>query len=459
MFAKRIAKSRVTFKGNIELAALLAGFIGGWDASASFFIFPDIRDNLAGGDAAAASWVLTVTNIVGAALLLQSGRLADKSGPHRLYKFGVQTFVIGVCLSTIAPNLWFLVAARGLAAASQALMGPAAVALIIVYAGRGHESEAVGRWGFYTGIAGALSPILVTQLINTFTWRALFALQIPIGIFVLYCLSGIELPKGGDPNVRLKKFDSIITIVGLTLVILPIVKADDWGVLSTRTIGIFVLGLLLLILLILKSSESSSSPLQLQLFKHRNFVVATLMSFFAGVAFYAHWLAVLLYMIEIWNYGIIKAGLLLTIMPASMSLLATTFGRTSDRYGFRPVVIPGIIVYSLLFLLFWIWANSQESLGFVIPALIGSGIGMATVWPTLTAIGASGTPERLLGSATSVIHTIQRVGGALGIAIVLAVINSVGEPNSLISHRSALLVMPIAGSCTFICALFLKKST
>jgi len=453
----KLAKKRIRVKGNIEFAALLAGFIGGWDASASFFVFPDIRDNFAGGDAAAASWVLTVTNIVGAALLLQSGRLTDKSGPHRLYKFGVQVFVLGVVLSTIAPSLWFLVLARGLAAASQALMGPAAIALVIMHSGRGRESEAVGRWGFYTAVAGAISPLIVTQLISTFTWRSLFALQVPIGLFVLYCLSGVDLPKGGDNSVSIKLFDSAITISGLTLIILPIVKADTWGVLSFKTVAFFLTGLLLLVVLVKKSNESPSSPLQLQLFNNRNFVCASVMSLFAGIAFYAHWMSVLLFMTEVWNYGIVKAGLILTIMPGSMSLCSISFGRMSDNYGFRWVVIPGITIYSLLFFFLWLWVGPNESMTFLIPALVGSGIGMATVWPTLTSIGASGTKESLLGSATSVIHTIQRVGGALGIAVVLAIVGSVGELGSIEAHRAGLLVMPAAGIVTLICSLFLSN--
>ena len=442
-------------RGNLELASFLAGFIGGWDASASFFVFPDIRDNFAGGDAAAASWVLTVTNIVGAALLLQSGRLTDKSGPQRLYKFGVQIFVIGVVLSTIAPTLWFLIIARGLSAASQALMGPAAIALVIKYSGKGRESEAVGRWGFYTAVAGAISPLIVTQLISTFTWRSLFALQIPIGLFVLYCLSGVELPNRGDSSVTIKPLDSVITISGLTLIILPIVKADNWGISSVKTLSFFLTGFFLLIVLVKKSSESPSSPLQLQLFKNRNFICSSIMSLFAGIAFYAHWMSVLLFMTEIWDYNIVKAGLILTIMPGSMSLFSISFGRISDNYGFRWVIIPGILVYSLLFLFLWLWIGPNESMTFLIPALVGSGIGMATVWPTLTAIGASGTEESLLGSATSVIHTIQRVGGALGIAIVLAIIGSVGEAGSFEALRAGLLVMPMAGAVTFICGLFL----
>ena len=181
------------------------------------------------------------------------------------------------------------------------------------------------------------------------------------------------------------------------------------------------------------------------------------MSLFAGIAFYAHWMSVLLYMTEIWDYGIVKAGLILTIMPGSMSLFSITSGRMSDNYGFRWVIIPGILVYSSLFFFLWLWVGPNESMTFLIPALVGSGIGMATVWPTLTAIGASGTEESLLGSATSVIHTIQRVGGALGIAVVLAIVGSVGEVGSYEAFRAGLLVMPMAGAITLISALFLDN--
>ena len=96
----------------LVFAALLAGFIGGWDASSSFFIFPDIKETIANGDAANASWVLSTPNIVGAALLLQSGRLTDKYGPERLYRFGVIFYTFGVLLCTVAPTLWTLVGAR-----------------------------------------------------------------------------------------------------------------------------------------------------------------------------------------------------------------------------------------------------------------------------------------------------------------------------------------------------------
>jgi MFS family permease len=163
-------------------------------------------------------------------------------------------------------------------------------------------------------------------------------------------------------------------------------------------------------------------------------------------------------MVEIWEFSIVKSGLLLTLMPASMSFFAIWFGKIADFKGFRPVVIPGLVTYSSLFLLMWVFISEEPSLPVTIPALVGSGIGMASVWPTLTSIGASGTEDVAIGSATSVIHTIQRIGGALGIAIVLAVTSSLASSGTFYAHRAAILIMPIAGALTLLLSLFLKDS-
>ena len=120
------------------------------------------------------------------------------------------------------------------------------------------------------------------------------------------------------------------------------------------------------------------------------------------------------------------------------------------------MVIPGLIAYSLLFFVMWAFISEDFQLVVVLPALIGSGIGMASVWPTLTSIGAIGTEERSIGSATSIIHTVQRIGGALGIAIVLAVTNGLSSSGAFVAHRSSILIMPIAGVITLLFSQFLQ---
>ena len=389
--------------------------------------------------------------------MLQAGRLADSSGPYKLYKLGIKLFIAGMLLSTLAPSIWLLVAARGLAAASQALMGPAAVALVIKFGDKGKESESIGRWGLYTAVAGFTSPLLVTQLISIFSWRALFGLQVPIGLFVLYCLATDHESEEISKPFKIDKVGSVLTIVGLSCLILPIVKSGDWGLVSLQSLSLFSTALLLLSILIRRSLTLDNSPLQTQLFTHRNFCLACIMSLFAGIAFYAHWLAILLFMVEIWKYTLIEAGLLLTIMPASMSLFSVGFGKLADKRGYRLILIPGLIIYSLLFLIMWINVDQDPQPLIVIPALIGSGIGMASVWPTLTSIGANAIEGNSIGSGTSIIHTIQRIGGALGIAIVLAVISALSESSAFVAHRSAILVMPIAGAMTLLLSGFLDN--
>ncbi len=390
-------------------------------------------------------------------MLLQAGRLADSSGPYKLYKLGIKLFIAGMLLSTLAPSIWLLVAARGLAAASQALMGPAAVALVIKFGEKGKESESIGRWGLYTAVAGFTSPLLVTQLISIFSWRALFGLQVPIGLFVLYCLATDHESEEISKPFKIDKVGSVLTIVGLSCLILPIVKSGDWGLVSLQSLSLFSTALLLLSILIRRSLTLDNSPLQTQLFTHRNFCLACIMSLFAGIAFYAHWLAILLFMVEIWKFTLIEAGLLLTIMPASMSLFSVWFGKLADKRGYRLIVVPGLIIYSLLFLIMWINVDQDPQPLIVIPALIGSGIGMASVWPTLTSIGANAIEGNSIGSGTSIIHTIQRIGGALGIAIVLAVISALSESSAFVAHRSAILVMPIAGAMTLLLSGFLNN--
>ncbi len=443
----------------LVFAALLAGFIGGWDASSSFFIFPDIKETIANGDAANASWVLSTPNIVGAALLLQSGRLTDKYGPERLYRFGVFFYTLGVILCTIAPTLWTLVGARVISSSGQAVMGPAAIAVVLRNTPVGNRSEAVGRWGFYTAVAGALSPIAISQLIDTFSWRALFALQIPLGLFVAYLLFtfGTKQVEDVDTNVTLRPIDALLTVAGLTTLILPIVKADSWGWTSLRTVTFFVTSVILIAVLLFRSDSSASSPLQLKLFTSKGFLLSSIMSITAGVAFYAHWLGMILFLTEIWGYGLVKAGLLLTIMPGTMSLLSIYAGKVADRHGERWVMIPGILVYTILYGLFWLFCGRSENLLLLILALLGSGVGMAGVWPTLTSLGAQGIQENMIGSATAIIHTFQRIGGAFGIAVVLAVVGEASGVDNFNAHRDGVLVIAIGGLATFICSVFLSR--
>ena len=88
-------------------AAILAGFVGGRDATALYFVFPAIRDGLADGDAASASWVLSITSIVAAAVMLQAGRIGDRVGHVRAFTIGAAGYLVGAVASAAARRCGF----------------------------------------------------------------------------------------------------------------------------------------------------------------------------------------------------------------------------------------------------------------------------------------------------------------------------------------------------------------
>ena len=140
-----------------------------------------------------------------------------------------------------------------------------------------------------------------------------------------------------------------------------------------------------------------------------------------------------------------------------MSLLSIYAGKIADRYGERWVMIPGILLYTALYGLFWLFCGTSENVLLLILALVGSGIGMAGVWPTLTSLGVQGIEENSIGSATANIHTFQRIGGAFGIAIVLAVVGEASGVGRLNAHRDGVLVIAIGGLATLVCSVFLSR--
>ena len=217
-------------------AAVLAGFVGGWDATALYFVFPSIRDELAGGDAATASWVLSITSIVAAAVMLQAGRIGDRVGHVRAFRLGTIGYVLGAAASTVAPGLWILVAARGLQAMALALQGPASMALILGHTPPGREARAMGRWGAATAVAGVLGPISVAILLGSVSWRVTFALQIPMAAVLLPMTAAATNRTEGDTSAPFRPLDAALAIIGLVALIVPIVEGEDWGWVDPRTL-------------------------------------------------------------------------------------------------------------------------------------------------------------------------------------------------------------------------------
>ena len=444
-------------QGKVLWAALLCGFIAGFDSTSTFILFPAIRSSIGNGDTAATTWILTIVGIVSAAVLLHAGHLADRYGHNRIMITSAGISMVGSLLSAISPNLFFLVIGRGIQAAALAGLGVSSIAIIVRETKSGLLATAMGRWAFWTAIAGVTGPILSSIFVEYTSWRLLFFSVIPISALVIYL--GLPGWHSNHVPVKTKRVDYIGTvaaILGVSLVVLALLEGNDWGWGSLQTAGSFIGGSLLMRVVIARSKTHINPVLPLHLFTNYTFVLSIIIGFVSSLMFFGMWLALLSYAIDVWDYSLIKTGLLLTLMPGTMIPIAKSAGRYADKHGFRGVMLTGTLIFIVGFSTMAIIAGDSPSVPTILPALITAGIGMGTVLSNTTAVGTQELEPSLVGAGTAILQTSYRIGGSLGSAVVAAILES-GEIGTVSTHRWSVWAIVISGVITGVTCACLKS--
>ena len=410
-----------------------------------FFLFPEIRDVLASGDATDAAWILTITGVISSSLLLQGGRLGEKYGYQNLYKWGILFFAFTNLLCALSPNLWFLIAFRGLTAVSLAIISPLAAAILVAKSTSDSENMALARVGIFVGVSGVAGPIVITLLIDSFSWRFGYFSQIPSALLAAFLSwKDAEVP-GRNTQRKIDFLDSALAVFAVAFLVFSLSKADEWGWLSINFLGTLVLSLSLTYVFLQRSKVSNDPQIPLPLFKRRKYRFTSFLAFTIACIFFSHWLVLLLYLTDIWNFGLIKASVILTVMPGMVVLTSIPTGRMEDKYGHFPVILTGITVYTLGFLQFWIFADEKESILCLLITVTCAGFGMGTIWQLLSVSASQNVQPDRIGSALAFVNSIQRVGSAFGIALAATLtFSESGQPTVALYQRGIAFIVIVA---------------
>jgi MFS family permease len=412
----------------MKLAALIGGAVAGFDASASFFLYPAVRDSIAHGNASSASWFLTISGIVGAAVLLQAGRLADRYGHHRLFVVGASGFAAATLLAVVAPTLALLIAARALQAASLAIIGPSSVAIIVAVSAPERRAADLGLFAAATGAMGMFGPVVTALLIKATSWRIPMLVMIPIilvGAVLAWPGWSAERSVDREP-APLDIVGGCAVMVGLGVLVAAVVKGNAWGWLSARTTAMVGLSLVLLVAAVWRARHHAHPAVPLDLFPFRSLRVGTALGFVASLAFFAHWLALMSYMTGVWHYSPTRAGMWLTLMPAMMMAFGIGAGKVADRVGSRRVMVPAALFYAIGFGTFALSGTASPNLAILFLGVFAAGVGMAGVWPLLASVGTRGLPPDRMATGAAVLQTVQRIGGSLGSVAVVVLLERSG---------------------------------
>lgn len=417
----RVPASRVL------LVAAFGAFLAFLDATIVNVAFPSIRSSFPGTSIGGLSWVLNAYNIVFAAFLIVFGRLTDLVGRRRSFVAGVVVFTVASALCGAAPSVDLLVAARILQALGAAMLVPASLALVVAAFPEEKRAHAIGLWGATAAVAAGLGPPLGGALVELGGWRWAFWVNLPFGVAAVVA-SRRQLVESRAPGVRTMPDlrGAALLAAGLGVLNLAIVKGGDWGWTSAAVMGSFLAAVVLIGLFVLSSRMHRSPLVDPALLRVPSFTIASSATIVGGLGFYAYLLTNILWLRYVWNYSVLSAGLALVPGALVAAVVAARLGPLADRYGYRPFVVPGAIVWAGAYL----WYHQQVGLQPAfwtewLPGQVLSGIGVGATLPLLGSAALAAVPGGRYATASAVMSSARQLGGVLGIAILVVIL---GDP-------------------------------
>jgi EmrB/QacA subfamily drug resistance transporter len=366
-------------------------------------------------------WTIDAYTLVLASLLMLAGSTADRVGRRRVFQVGLIVFSIGSLLCALAPSLDLLVAARILQAIGGSMLNPVAMSIIRnVFEDPRERARAIGVWGGVVGISLALGPVVGGALVDSVGWRAVFLVNVPVGLLALG-LTAAFVPESRAPRPR--RIDPVgqgLVIVALTSLTYAIIEGGSVGWTSTEILALFGLALAAGAGLVVYELRRDEPLLEIRFFASAPFAGASLIAVCAFGALGGFLFLNTLYLQDVRGLSPFHAGLYLLPMAGMTLVCGPLSGRLVGRYGARPSLLAsGIALTAAAVMLTSL--EPDTSLGYLLVAYFVFGLGFGLVNPPITNTAVSGMPSSQAGVAAAVASTSRQVGMTLGVAIVGAV--------------------------------------
>lgn len=406
--------------------AVLAAFL---DTTVLFVAFPDIVASFDTVAPAQLSWVLNGYTIVFAALLVPVGKVADRLGHKRAFLVGSGIFTIASVLCGLAPSAGALIVLRLVQAAGAATLLPSSLALILRAFPPSKVPLAVAIWGATGAVAGALGPTAGAALVEVGSWRWVFFINAPIGLFTIVTGRRILRASRDESSTLPAPLGVGLIAAAAALVSLGVVQSEEWGWADARTVGSIVVGLAVLVAFVAHQRSTAAPAVDLELFSIRDFAWGNAATVAFGVAFTAMFFSSILFLTDVWGYSILRAGFAVAPGPALVAVLAPKFGSLAGSIGQRPLVVAGGISFAIggVWRLIALTGEPAYVIDYL-PSMLFTGVGVALCLPQLSSVVAQSLPPNRLGVGGGVNQAIRQFGGTLGVALTIAF---VGRPTSL----------------------------
>lgn len=415
------------------LAAIgISTFMSALDTSVVNIILPVLHRDL-NASVAVIEWVVIIYLLLVSGLLLTFGRLGDMQGHRRIFLTGFIIFILSSVACGLAADSGQLILFRGVQAVGAAMLAANSPAILTKSFPAQQRGQALGMQATMTYLGLTVGPSLGGWLTTHFGWRSVFYINVPVGLLAL-ALGFLFVPRDGASK-EAEPFDlpgAALFMSGLTALLLGLSQGGTWGWGSPLILGLLAGAIVLLGVFLRRELRVASPMLDLSLFRSRVFSAAVGSAVLNYICVYGILFLMPFYLVTGKMMTPAQAGLVLSIQPLVMAVLAPISGALSDRIGTRLPAAAGMLFLSVgLYLLSRLDGASTTSQVTLALAVVGLGIGIFVSPNNSALMGAA--PRSRQGISAGIMATARSVGMVLGLGLAGAIFTTVldgGEPTS-----------------------------
>ncbi|AQS85600.1 MAG: MFS transporter [Acetobacter aceti] len=379
-------------------------------------VLPSIRQAF-GASLSGLQWIVDAYTLTVAALLMAAGTLADRFGRKRVFLTGIVIFCAASALCGMAMTPAQMIASRILQGVGGAMLNPVALSIIAnTFLNPADRARAIGVWGMMSGIALALGPAVGGFIADALSWRAVFWINVPVGLIAL-AMTLRFVPESRSPVPA--RFDPVgqgLSALTTLALVGALIEGPDLGWRSASILGLLGLSALSLVSFLVVEKRSSHPMLDLGFFRSVPFASATVLAVLCFAIFASLLFLSTIYLQDVRGFAPGAAGWKLMPFAVAVMVAAPLSGRLVAARGARvPLMLSGCGLAGGAWMLTGLAADTSPLWLAIAYALTGGGFGLCNA--PITNAAVSGMPRRQAGLAAAVASTSRQIGAALGVAI------------------------------------------
>jgi EmrB/QacA subfamily drug resistance transporter len=369
-------------------------------------------------------WVINAYTLIFAGFLLLGGRAADLLGRRSVLMVGLLLFSGASLVCGLAQSSLMLEVARGVQGLGGAIMSPAALSILLVTFREGPaRNRALAVWGAVAGGGVAIGVILGGLLTQGPGWRWIFFVNVPIGLLAVLAAPRVLSESHGEDRSRSYDLPGAVTVtLALVLLVHAMVGTTTYGWGATRTIGELVGAALLLGIFVAIEGRFAAHPLvPLRIFRSRTLSGANVVALLLGLALFAVFYFLSLYMQEVLGYSPLRAGLAYLPITVGIIVVSGVASQLIGRMGARWLLTIGMLITAAAFLLLARLPAHGSYVADILPAFIVLPLGTALAFVSVTNAAVAGVAPQDSGLASALLNTSQQTGGAVGLGLLVTI--------------------------------------